>query len=170
MATPIKAITESDLLVVNARIEGLEKRLELQQSQFLEVSNKMAVFDTLLKQSNEEARRVSQELKANIDGLKTITETQYTHVSAGISDIKDSLEALGIDGTSAAKEKVRDNFKKLVKKNEDGEKFRTTIFDGVVKWALVGFLAIVGLGISTWINQQIKKAVPTTVINAERLE
>lgn len=142
-------ITHMDAMLLNQRMDSFEKRLDGQQTQFIEVSNKMAVFEASLKGAIEEARRASDRQEKNYQELKNLMEAHTNTIFKGLNTITD---ALGLDGTAEKAQRLRDNIAKMQRSNSWWEETRSDLFKSVVvdggKWLLIftGVAIIMRLG------------------------
>lgn len=135
-------ITHIDAMLLNARIDGVEKRLDGQQAQFTEVISKMAVFEANLKAAGEEARRATETQQKAFQNFKEFAETQSLAVLQKLEGIAD---ALGLDGTQVKADRLRDIVNRLQRADKRKEvlveKVTESVTIGVIKWTLV-FIAV----------------------------
>lgn len=146
MVNPLRQITESDLMVINAKIEGVEKGLALQQSHAMDVLTKMAVFESNQKRSDDDIRRIGENHEKSIGVLKTTMENNYNSIFGKLESI---IDALGLDGTPASDKRLRHSIEKLNRDNARHEQDWGELRKTLISWSAKCIIAFI-LGAVIW--------------------
>lgn len=146
-------ITHIEAALIDQRIGSLEKRVDGQQMQFTDLISKIAVFEAALKTQGEESRR-SNELQAR--AMQELREAYENHTNAIFKHLNTITDALGLDGTPAKAEMLRENLKKLHRSNrfwgEAREDFLKKVITNFGYWALAFAIGAILLRLGFNIN------------------
>lgn len=159
MPNSLRPLTENDLIIIKARVDAAEQALQIQQKQSTEVTVKLAVFEAALKRSDEDVRRIGERHEKSITDLKTSIENNYNSTYAKLDAI---TNALGLDGTAQAGNRLRENLKGLDRTNTQREETLSNLRENILSWSvkcLIVFVigaVVLRLGLSVHMPEVVK--------------
>lgn len=127
MTNALKAITQADMALINARFAEYDRRLETSASQYSQLSVQLGIMDASVKKIEISIAAVQQKAEIHAESIaKALERIMY---------------ALGIDdGKADTAEAVRLTIKGNVKGRAEKHSRIVGIVDDLIKWSIRGIV------------------------------